>query len=235
MAGEVLVNGERVDKAGTPVAADALITLKTPMPFVGRGGFKLDGALKRFNVDVNGRSCADVGACTGGFTDVLLQNGAKRVFAIDVGYGQLDWKLRHDDRVTVLERTNARYLDSLDEPVSFVCIDVSFISLRLILPAVKRWLTPQADIIALIKPQFEAGPKQVGKGGIVRQTAVHHQVLRSTLTWTTEHGLIPVGLTLSSIQGADGNIEFLVWLKMGDETAVPLSLESWLEENLKLT
>ena len=234
MAGEVLVNGVRVDKAGTAVSPTATVTLKTPMPFVGRGGFKLDGALARFGVDVNGRSCADVGACTGGFTDVLLQNGAARVFAIDVGYGQLDWKLRQDERVTVLERTNARYLDALDEAVSFVCIDVSFISLKLILPAVKRWLTPQADIIALIKPQFEAGPKQVGKGGIVRETAVHHQVLRDILTWATAQSLIPVGLTLSSIQGADGNIEFLVWLRVGDAEAVPIDVEAWLGENLEI-
>ncbi len=232
MAGEVMVNGVRVDKGGTAVSSNAQITLKTPMPFVGRGGFKLDGALKQFDVDVNGRSCADVGACTGGFTDVLLQNGAARVFAIDVGYGQLDWKLRQNDRVIVLERTNARYLESLDEPVSFVCIDVSFISLKLILPAVKRWLTPQADIIALVKPQFEAGPKQVGKGGIVRETAVHRQVLHDILTWTEAQNLTPVGLTISSIQGADGNIEFLVWLRAGDETAVPLALDSWLKINL---
>ncbi len=234
MAGEVLVDGVRVDKAGTAVSAHAAITLKTPMPFVGRGGFKLDGALKQFAVDVNGRFCADVGACTGGFTDVLLQNGAARVFAIDVGYGQLDWNLRQDDRVTVLERTNARYLESLDEPVSFVCIDVSFISLRLILPAVKQWLTPQADIIALIKPQFEAGPKQVGKGGIVRETAVHHQVLHEILTWTEAQHLIPVGLTISSIQGADGNVEFLVWLQTGNKNATPIDLESWLKTNLPL-
>jgi len=234
MAGEVMVDGVRVDKAGTAVSATATVTLKTPMPFVGRGGFKLDGALKRFEVDVNGRFCADVGACTGGFTDVLLQNGAAQVFAIDVGYGQLDWNLRQDERVTVLERTNARYLESLDKPVSFVCIDVSFISLKLILPAVKQWLTPQADIIALIKPQFEAGPKQVGKGGIVRETAVHHQVLRDILTWATAQALTPVGLTLSSIQGADGNIEFLVWLKIGDVSAKSIDLETWLNTNLPL-
>ena len=171
MAGEVLVAGQRVDKPGTAVALNADIELITPLPYVGRGGYKLAGALESFGLDVIGRICADVGACTGGFTDVLLQKGAARVYAIDVGYGQLDWKLRQDARVVVMERTNARYVESLPEAVSFVSIDVSFISLKLILPAVKKWLAPEADIVALIKPQFEAGPEQVGKGGIVRDTA----------------------------------------------------------------
>ncbi len=158
------------------------------MPYVSRGGFKLAGALQAFGLDVTGRTCVDVGACTGGFTDVLLQNGAARVYAIDVGYGQLDWKLRQDPRVVVMERTNARYLESLPEAVSFVSIDVSFISLKLILPAVKKWITPDADIVALIKPQFEAGRKQVGKGGIVKDPAVHGQVLTDLLTWSQENG-----------------------------------------------
>lgn len=225
LAGEVLVDGVQVDKAGTAVALDADLTLKKAMPYVGRGGFKLAGALATFGVDVNGRVCADVGACTGGFTDVLLQNGASRVYALDVGYGQLDWKLRQDDRVVVMERTNARYVGMLDEPVNFVCIDVSFISLKLILPAVRNWLQPQADIIALIKPQFEAGRKQVGKGGIVKDTAVHRQVLTDLLTWAQENGFVITGLTRSSIEGADGNVEFLVWLRtkgenVGEVTAV---------------
>ncbi|MEJ2749744.1 MAG: TlyA family RNA methyltransferase, partial [Anaerolineae bacterium] len=150
LAGEVLVDGVQVDKPGTAVSLDAEITLKSPLPFVGRGGFKLAGALTEFGMGVNGRVCADVGACTGGFTDVLLQNGAARVYAIDVGYGQLDWKLRNDERVIVMERTNARYVEELAEPVSFVCIDVSFISLKLILPAVQNWLAAQADVVALI-------------------------------------------------------------------------------------
>ena len=215
LAGEVLVDGERVDKPGTAVAKSAEITLKAPLPFVGRGGFKLDGALAAFGIAVNGRVCADVGACTGGFTDVLLQGGAARVYAIDVGYGQLDWKLRNDERVVVMERTNARYVDALAEPVSFVCIDVSFISLKLILPAVQKWLTAEADIVALIKPQFEAGRRQVGKGGIVKDTAVHQEVLLDLLTWAQENGLHVAGLTKSSIEGADGNVEFLVWLCPG--------------------
>ncbi len=165
-----------------------------------------------------GRVCADVGACTGGFTDVLLQNGAAQVYAIDVGYGQLEWKLRQDARVVVMERTNARYLESLPEPVGFVCIDVSFISLKLILPAVKKWLEPDADIVALIKPQFEAGRKQVGKGGIVKDPAVHRQVLQPICSPGRAKTILqPQGLTRSAIQGADGNVEFLVWLRPNGE------------------
>ncbi|MCA9935744.1 MAG: TlyA family RNA methyltransferase [Anaerolineales bacterium] len=212
MAGEVLVDGERVDKPGTAVPVTAVITLKSTMPYVGRGGYKLAGALEQFGIDVNGRVCADVGACTGGFTDVLLQNGAAKVYAIDVGYGQLDWKLRQDERVVVMERTNARYLESLPEPVGFVCIDVSFISLKLILPAVRQWLAAQADVVALVKPQFEAGPESVGKGGIVRETAVHQQVLTDILKWCRQNEFPPAGLMRSQIDGSDGNIEFLVWL-----------------------
>ncbi len=216
LAGEVFVNGERVDKPGTAVPDDAEITLKTPMPYVGRGGYKLAGALAEFGVVVANRICADVGACTGGFTDVLLQQGARKVYALDVGYGQLDWKLRQDDRVVVLERTNARYVEALPEPVSFVCIDVSFISLKLILPAVKKWLTDPADIVMLIKPQFEAGAKQVGKGGIVKETAVHKQVLHDIIFWATDNQFAFTAIMKSPVTGSDGNIEFLAWLKTGE-------------------
>ena len=220
MAGEVRVNGEPASKAGMKISAESQLELVNIMPWVGRGGYKLDGALKQFEIDVTGCICADVGACTGGFTDVLIQSGAAKVFAIDVGYGQLDWKLRTDDRVVVMERTNARYLESLDEPVNFVVIDVSFISLKLILPAVKRCLVKDApfDIVALIKPQFEAGKKQVGSGGVVRDQAVHRLVLEEILDWCQDNQLYPTGLTRSSIQGADGNVEFLVWLK-GEHSA----------------
>lgn len=220
LAGEVLVDGQRVDKPGTAVAEGADITLKATLPYVSRGGYKLAGALDAFGIDVAARVCADVGACTGGFTDVLLQRGAARVYAIDVGYGQLDWRLRQDARVVVLERTNARYVESLDEPVNFVAIDVSFISLRLILPAVKQWLTPDASIVALIKPQFEAGPKQVGRGGIVKDTAVHRSVLQALWHWFRENNFGVQGLTTSPVTGADGNVEFLVWLKVGVADAV---------------
>ena len=225
LAGEVLVDGTMVDKPGTAVPLEAAIELKAQLPYVGRGGFKLAGALEAFELDVTGNISADVGACTGGFTDVLLQNGASRVYAIDVGYGQLDWSLRQDERVVVLERTNARYLEDLGEPVNFVAIDVSFISLRLILPAVKQWLAEGASIVALIKPQFEAGPKQVGRGGIVKDTAVHRAVLLELWQWLRENGFGVLGLTKSPVTGADGNIEFLVWLQVGaadaiEETAV---------------
>jgi 23S rRNA (cytidine1920-2'-O)/16S rRNA (cytidine1409-2'-O)-methyltransferase len=213
LAGEVFVDGERVDKPGTAVSVEAAITVKQPLPYVGRGGYKLAGALDVFGLDVTDRICADVGACTGGFTDVLLQRGAARVYAIDVGYGQLDWKLRQDARVVVMERTNARYVESLAEPVNFVAIDVSFISLKLILPAVQKWLAPQADIVALIKPQFEAGRTQVGKGGVVRDVAVRQEVLAELLTWAEAQQLAPQGLVRSSIEGSDGNVEYLVWLR----------------------
>ncbi len=213
MAGEVTVNGSRVDKAGTEVPRDAQIEMAAPMPYVSRGGYKLAGALDQFGLSVAGAVAADVGACTGGFSDVLLQRGAARVYAIDVGQGQLDWKLRQDERVVVMERTNARYVDALPEPVDVAVIDVSFISLKLILPAVRKWLKADGDVIALIKPQFEAGPEWVGKGGIVRDPAVHRAVLTDLLGWATAEGWGVRGLSRSSIQGADGNVEYLVWLQ----------------------
>jgi 23S rRNA (cytidine1920-2'-O)/16S rRNA (cytidine1409-2'-O)-methyltransferase len=172
MAGEILVDGAAVDKPGTMVRSDVSIEVKSKPRFVSRGGEKLAGALADFQFDVSGRICADVGASTGGFTDCLLQNGAARVYAIDVGYGLIDYTLRQDSRVILMERTNARYVEQLDEPVSLVVVDASFISLRLLLPVIKGWLTPQADVIALIKPQFEAGKKDIGKGGVVKDQAV---------------------------------------------------------------
>ena len=215
MAGEVTVNGARVDKAGTEVPRDARIELAAPMPYVSRGGYKLAGALDQFGLSVTGAVAADVGACTGGFTDVLLQRGAARVYAIDVGQGQLEWKLRQDERVVVMERTNARYVDALADPIDLAVIDVSFISLKLILPAVRKWLQTDGDVIALIKPQFEAGPEAVGKGGIVRDPAVHRAVLDDLLGWVTAEGWGVRGLSRSSIQGTDGNVEYLVWLRPG--------------------
>lgn len=222
LAGEVLVNGVRVDKPGTAVPTEANIELKAAMPYVGRGGFKLAGALSTFDLGVQGSVCADVGACTGGFTDVMLQNGAKRVYAIDVGYGQLDWSLRQDKRVIVMERTNARYLNVLAESVQFVSIDVSFISLRLILPAVKQWLSKNGDVVVLIKPQFEAGPKQVGRGGIVKDTAVHRSVLLELWQWFRENGFGVQGLMKSPVTGAAGNVEFLVWLQVARADSVKM-------------
>lgn len=215
MAGSVLVNGRSETKSGTMVPIEARIELASPPPYVGRGGYKLAAAMDAFDIDVSGRICADVGAGTGGFTDVLLQRGALRVFAVDVGYGQFDWRLRQDERVRLLERTNARYLVSLPETVSLVTIDVSFISLRKILPTVKGWLGEHADIVALIKPQFEAGREMVGKGGIVRDPEVHQRVLHDFLDWCQDNGFAAKDLIRSPIEGSAGNVEFLVWLQPG--------------------
>lgn len=191
-AGLVRVAGQVADKPGTQVATNAAITLQARPRFVSRGGEKLEAALVRFGLDVRGWVAADVGASTGGFTDCLLQHGARRVYAIDVGYGQLDWRLRNDPRVVVMERTNARYLESLPEPVDLVTVDVSFISLGLILPMAVRWLKPGGRVVALIKPQFEAGRREVGKGGVVRDPQVHRRVLERVLD-------IAAGLDLSLI------------------------------------
>ena len=215
MAREVLVNGEVVDKAGTKVSTEAEITVTGKPRFVSRGGDKLAAALDAFPVDVRGRTAADVGASTGGFTDALLQAGAARIYAIDVGYGQIDYRLRQDPRVVVIERTNARHLETLAEPVSFVSIDASFISLRLLLPVIKGWLTSQADVIPLIKPQFEAGPQDVGKGGVVRDHAVHTRVLQEVLGFAGGAGFIVRGLITSPLKGPAGNTEFLAWLAYG--------------------
>ncbi|HET7376733.1 MAG TPA: TlyA family RNA methyltransferase [Anaerolineae bacterium] len=213
MAGEVLVNDQVADKPGMSIAPDAAIRIKEQLPFVSRGGFKLAAALDRFPVPVERAVCADVGASTGGFTDCLLQRGAGKVYAIDVGYGQLAWKLRGDPRVVVLDRTNARYLEALPETIDICTIDAAFISLRLILPAVAKWLKPDAHIIALIKPQFEAGRDRVGKGGVVRDPVVHAGILRSILDYAREINLAPIDLIQSPIEGPAGNIEFLAWLR----------------------
>lgn len=212
MAGQVLVNGHVQTKAGTMVPPDAQIDVRGGLPYVSRGGFKLAHALDQFGLDPAGLTAIDVGASTGGFTDVLLQRGAARVFAVDVGYGILDHRLRTDPRVVALERTNIRHLTALPNGMLADCavIDVSFISLRLVLPAVQRLIAPTAWIVALIKPQFEAGPQHVGKGGVVRDPAVHAQVLRDILTFATTQRLNPAGLTRSPITGPAGNVEFLV-------------------------
>jgi 23S rRNA (cytidine1920-2'-O)/16S rRNA (cytidine1409-2'-O)-methyltransferase len=230
-AGEVRVDGQRVLKPSTQVAEDAEITLEAKLPFVSRGGRKLQAALERFPIDVTDAVAADVGASTGGFTDCLLQAGAQRVYAIDAGYGQLHWKLRNDPRVEVMERTNARYLDELPETVDLVTIDVSFISLDLILPNAVRWLADEGDVIALIKPQFEAGPQNVEKGGVVRNREVHRQVLKDVLGSATELNLGLHGLMPSPVRGPAGNVEFLAWWELGGESvdrqkAVDLSLRA---------
>jgi 23S rRNA (cytidine1920-2'-O)/16S rRNA (cytidine1409-2'-O)-methyltransferase len=212
LAGDVQVNGTRVDKAGALVAEDAEITLRAPLKYVGRGGFKLQGALDAFQVDPRGKICADVGASTGGFTDCLLQRGAARVYAIDVGYGQIAWKLRKDPSVIVMDRVNVRHLERLPELVDLAVVDVSFISLSLVLPIVRRLLPPDGEIVALIKPQFEAGRAQVGKGGIVRDARVHRAVIEKIAQHATEIALRVRGVCRSPIQGADGNVEFFIHL-----------------------
>jgi 23S rRNA (cytidine1920-2'-O)/16S rRNA (cytidine1409-2'-O)-methyltransferase len=210
-AGQVLVAGQVVDKPGALVPLDAPIALARRPRFVSRGGEKLAAALARFSLDVRGAVAADVGASTGGFTDCLLQHGAARVYAIDVGYGQLDWRLRNDPRVVVLERTNARYLQALAEPVDWVTVDVSFISLGLILPPAVGWLRPGGQVIALVKPQFEAGRRQVGHGGVVRDPAVHRSVLECVVETAARLGLGLRGLIPSPLRGPAGNREFLGW------------------------
>lgn len=212
MAGKVRVNGRVVTKSGMPASPTAKITVERGLPYASRGGIKLAAALDEFSLNLTGAICADVGASTGGFTDVLLQRGATHVYAIDVGYGQLAWKLRQDNRVTVMERTNARHLEALPQRVDVVTIDASFISLTLILPAVKRWLAPSAHIIALIKPQFEAGRSQVGKGGVVRDPQIHRQVLEDIVAFTNQQNLVLLGLLPSPITGPAGNHEFLIHL-----------------------
>ena len=216
LAGQVSVDGQIVSKAGAPVAAGARVDLTVPdHPYVGRGGVKLAAALDAFAIDPSGRQALDVGASTGGFTDVLLQRGATSVIALDVGHGQLDWRLRQDPRVIVRERVNARALTAADVPhrVSLVTIDVAFISLRYILPALRPFLTSPADIVALVKPQFEAGREDVGKGGLVTDPAVHDAVIARVTEAAAALGLSRIGMTPSPISGATGNQEFFLHLR----------------------
>ncbi len=222
LAGEVRVNGELHTKAGMKVPSDAEIEVTQAQQYVSRGAHKIETALEAFPIDVEGRVCADVGASTGGFTDYLLQHGVQKVYAIDVGYGQLALKLREDERVINMERTNARHLETLDESVSLVVIDASFISLNLLLPAIRNWLTAQADIIPLIKPQFEAGKKEVSRGsGVIKDSAVHRQVLFDILSSIQEMGYAIHDLVQSDVTGPKGNIEFLAWLSVGKDLPQP--------------
>ena len=213
MAGEVLVNEEVRTKAGQLIPRDATLRVRNQLPYVSRGGLKLAGALDAFQLDVTGITAIDVGASTGGFTDCLLQRGAAHVYAIDVGYGQLAWKLRSDPRVSVLERTNIRHLTALpDHAVAdLAVIDASFISLTLVLPPTLQLLQAPGQVVALIKPQFEAGKEQVGKGGVVRKQHVHRQVLEENSQLADELNLSIAGMTLSPLLGPAGNVEFLVW------------------------
>ncbi|MEH6991545.1 TlyA family RNA methyltransferase [Neobacillus drentensis] len=217
MAGLVYSNEERLDKPGEKVKVDIPLMIKGKvLPYVSRGGLKLEKALKVFDVTVKDKIMLDIGASTGGFTDCALQNGAKMSYALDVGYNQLAWKLRQDERVVVMERTNFRYVTAKDlagEMPNFATIDVSFISLKLILPVLKTLLVPDSDIVALVKPQFEAGREQVGKKGIVREEKVHLQVVNKIVDFALEQGFNVVNLSFSPITGGDGNIEFLIHLR----------------------
>jgi 23S rRNA (cytidine1920-2'-O)/16S rRNA (cytidine1409-2'-O)-methyltransferase len=221
MAGQVRVSDQVTLKPATAIPADSILTIDSGPRFVSRGGEKLDAALEAFHIDVTGLTCADVGASTGGFTDCMLQRGAAKVYAIDVGKGILHWKLRNDPRVVVMEETNARYVQSLPEPVSLATVDASFISLKILLPVVNRWLEGshekgdrgQGEVIALIKPQFEAGKKDVARGdGVIRDPEIHRQVLLDVLGFAQTEGFQIRGLIKSPLLGPKGNAEFLVWL-----------------------
>lgn len=215
VAGSVEVKGQIADKPGAMVDARAEVRVREPLPFVSRGGLKLWAALEAFCVDVEGLTAADFGASTGGFTDCLLQGGARCVYAVDVGYGQLAWTLRTDPRVVVVDRTNVRYLQSLPEPVDIVTIDVSFISLGLVLPAAKRVLRPDAgQVVALVKPQFEAGREKVGKGGVVKDPDTQRAVLHAVRDMAHDAGFCVVGLARSPVIGPAGNVEFLIHLAL---------------------
>jgi 23S rRNA (cytidine1920-2'-O)/16S rRNA (cytidine1409-2'-O)-methyltransferase len=249
MAGQVRVADQVTLKPAIAVDSESALTVDSGPRFVSRGGEKLDAALETFQIDVNGFTCADVGSSTGGFTDCLLQRGAAKVYAIDVGKGILHWKLRNDPRVVVMEETNARFVESLPEPVDFVTIDASFISLKILLPVVKKWtplqLPPnsanlggvprrgEGGIIALIKPQFEAGKKDVSRGdGVIRDPEIHRQVLLDVLTFAQNEGFGVRGLVKSPLLGPKGNAEFLAWMDTnGDSTSLKQLVSTALSEN----
>lgn len=221
MAGEVLVNGSVVDKPGTRVSSTDQITLIDRPRYVSRGGDKLAGALRDFNYSPSGMVCADVGASTGGFTDCLLQHSASKVYAIDVGYGQLAYPLRQDERVIVMERTNARYIVDLPEKPDLVVVDASFISLRILLPVIQGWLHAKSSVVALIKPQFEAGKAEIGKGGVVRSKRIRKEVLSNIAEFISSKSLYIYGITASQLKGPAGNIEYFIHLGLDKQLCLP--------------
>lgn len=235
MEGRVFQNGQRLDKPALPIKTDAGLVVKgDKIPYVSRGGLKLERAIRAFGLDLSGLICLDVGSSTGGFTDCMLQNGAQRVFSVDVGYGLLDWKLRNDPRVTVLERVNARNLSPEllgGCAADFASMDVSFISVRTVLPAVRTCVREGAHLAVLVKPQFEARREQVGKGGIVRDPQVHREVLLGVIAAAPGMGFAPLGLAVSPIRGAEGNVEFLLHLRAG--AAEPFDAEGAVETALQ--
>ena len=220
MAGEVYVNGQKEDKAGSMFAETVKLEVRgKTLPYVSRGGLKLEKAMKNFGVTLKDKVCMDVGASTGGFTDCMLQNGAVKVYSVDVGHGQLDWKLRNDERVVCMEKTNIRYVtpEDIEEPVDFSSIDVSFISLTKVLLPVRNLLSQDGQIVCLIKPQFEAGREKVGKKGVVRDPAVHKEVIEKVIVFAKEQYLQPLALDFSPIKGPEGNIEYLLYLQKKPE------------------
>lgn len=233
MSGQVFVNGQRVDKPGAPVAEDADIEVRGSLRYVSRGGLKLEKAMALWPVHLDGTVCMDIGASTGGFTDCMLQNGASKVYAVDVGYGQLAWKLRSDPRVVCLERTNARYLshELIPEEPDFSSVDVSFISLKLILPAIASVLREGGQVVCLIKPQFEAGKEKVGKKGVVRDPSVHQEVLENFLIHAKESGFTVIDLTYSPIRGPEGNIEYLGFLSKSPWEERTFDIPTLVEES----
>ena len=234
MAGDVYVDGQKEDKAGTMFPETVKIEVRgNTLPYVSRGGLKLEKAMKNFDVTLKDKVCMDVGASTGGFTDCMLQNGAVKVYSIDVGYGQLDWKLRNDSRVVCMEKTNIRYVvpEDLEGPADFSSIDVSFISLTKVLLPVRNLLTEEGEIVCLIKPQFEAGREKVGKKGVVRNPAVHQEVIEKVRDYAMSISMEPCHLSFSPIKGPEGNIEYLLHLKKHPEgSQVPDSLQVSVEE-----
>ncbi len=237
MAGEVFVNGKKAEKAGEEVRQEDAVTLhEAPVLFVSRGGLKLDKALKVFPLSLQDKVCLDVGASTGGFTDCMLQNGAKHVTALDVGYGQLDWKLRNDDRVVVMEQTNFRYVtpEDIGEPLDFASVDVSFISLTKILIPARNLLKPGAQMVCLVKPQFEAGKDKVGKNGVVREVSTHREVICKIVDFADMVGFDVLHLTFSPIKGPEGNIEYLLHIRKKEELSDELLAETSQEAEDRL-
>lgn len=220
MSGLVYVDNQKADKPGTTISADAKIEVRgNSIPFVSRGGLKLDKAVKNFGLTLADKVCMDIGASTGGFTDCMLQNGAKKVFAVDVGYGQLDYKLRIDQRVCNMERTNIRYvtMEQIGQPLDFASIDVSFISLKLVLPVLRDLLNDDGQAVCLIKPQFEAGKGKVGKKGVVRQPEIHLEVIENVVEFTMQSGFSILALDFSPVKGPQGNIEYLMYIQKSQE------------------
>lgn len=216
MAGIVYVDGQKEDKAGSAFEETVKIEVRgNTLKYVSRGGLKLEKAMEEFDLSLEGKTCMDVGASTGGFTDCMLQNGAKKVFSIDVGHGQLAWKLRNDERVVCMERTNMRYVtkEQVPDAIDFSSIDVSFISLTKILTPVKNLLAPEGEVVCLIKPQFEAGREKVGKKGVVRDKKVHKEVIEMVLSYAVSIGFVPIHLDFSPVKGPEGNIEYLLHIK----------------------